>query len=248
VFGGEQQPGGDAREQQANQRGLLDVAIEGVDRGQEEKSHSHVRGHQRRMSHDVGVKADQQHRHKPGSGAEPLAGGQEDQKRQSQREQAGGKSHAEEQALACAVVAGKKVAAVEVGLRFEVAAFKRRNPQIAAHKRQRGQHLHQRRMLRVEAVIARMQHHVSGEDVVVFVPRERLAMHHKRHLRGLHGQQDNDGDPGPSVCDLQNCSLVLSRRMDLIVDGLPIVPRRGPVIRRSRTLRGTRNRQRLGLH
>ena len=200
------------------------------------------------MSQDVGVEADQRHGNEPGSGAEPLARGKENQKRKRQREQPGSEPHAEKQALAWTVVAGQKVAAVEVGLRFEIAAFERWNPQVSAQQRQRGQHLYQRRMFGVEAVIAGVQHHVAGEDVVVFIKRERLAMNHKRHLRCLHGQQGNHCDPSPFVCDFHGCWSILDKGTETIVDDSSFELRRGRVIGRSRTLRGTRNQRRQVLH
>ncbi len=132
MLGGEKKTGGDAGKQEAEERGLLDVAIEGVDTEQKEERDADVGCDEGRVSQYVGVEDDEEKRDQSCTGAEPLVRSEKDDKGEGQREQAGGESHAEDQALAGTVVAGEKVAAVEIGLGLEVASLQGRRPQILA--------------------------------------------------------------------------------------------------------------------
>src|SRR5207302_4621939 len=107
---------------------------------------------------------------------------EKDDEREGQGEQAGGESHSEDELLAGAVVAGEKVAAIEIGFGFEVAALERWYPQVFAEEGEGGKEFDQRRMLGVETVVGGLVHHVAGEDVIVFVEGERFAMDDEGHL------------------------------------------------------------------
>ena len=132
VFGGEEEAAGDAGQQQAEEGGLLYVAIEGVDAEEKEERDADVGGDEGRVRQDVGVEDDEEKGGQSCGCTEPLPRGEEDDKGEGQREQAGGESHAEDQALARAVVAGEKVAAVEIGLGFELASLQGRYPEVFA--------------------------------------------------------------------------------------------------------------------
>ena len=97
---------------------MLDVAIEGVDAEEEEERDADVGGDEGGVGEEVGVEDDEKEGDETGAGAEPLLRGEKDDEGESKGEKAGGESHAEDETLGGAVVAGEKVAAVEVGLRF----------------------------------------------------------------------------------------------------------------------------------
>jgi hypothetical protein len=100
--------------------------------------------------------------------------------------------------LGGSVVPREKVAAIEIGFGFEFAALERRDPEISAEKRESGEELDERRMLRVETVVARLVHHVAGEDVVVFVEGKRLTMDDVGNLHGLNDKEGKHCCPSPS--------------------------------------------------
>jgi hypothetical protein len=101
--------------------------------------------------------------------------------------------------LGCAVIAGEKVAAIEIGFGFELAALQGRNPQVSAEKRERGEEFDEGRMLGVETVVAGLIHHVAGEDVIVFVEGERFAMDDEGYEDSLNDKKGTDRGPCPSL-------------------------------------------------
>ena len=198
MLGGQQETGSDASNEQADEGGLLHVSIEGIYAGQKEERDADVGGDQCRVGQDVGIEDGQHQSDERGGRAKPLACGNEDQERERQSQQPGGEPHAKDEPLACTIVAGQKIAAVNVGFGLEIAVLQRRGPQVPAEQGQRGQQLDQRRVLGIKAVVAGVNHHVAGEDVIVFVEGERLSMDDESYLRCLHGQQSDDCEPDPS--------------------------------------------------
>ena len=97
---------------------MFDVAIEGVDAEEKEERDADVGGDEGGVGEDVGVEDEEEEGDETCAGAEPLLRGEKDDEGEGKGEQAGGESHAEDELLAGAVVAGEKVAAVEIGLRF----------------------------------------------------------------------------------------------------------------------------------
>jgi hypothetical protein len=172
VLGGEKEAGGDAGEEKAEKRWVCYVTIEGVDGEQKEERNTDVRGDERGVGEEVGVEDYEEQGEEAGTGAEPLLPGEKDDEREGQCEQTSAESHAEDEVLGGTVVAGEEVAAVEIGFGFELAVLERRYPEISAEKRECGEKLDEGRVLWIEAVVAGMQHHVAGKDVVVFVEGE----------------------------------------------------------------------------
>jgi hypothetical protein len=101
--------------------------------------------------------------------------------------------------LSGAVIASKKIAAIEVGLGFEIASLQRRCPQVFAEEGERGEKFDERRMLGVKAEVAGLLHHVAGKDVIIFVEGQGLTMDNEGHLRGLNDKKGEDSDPRTSL-------------------------------------------------
>jgi hypothetical protein len=121
------------------------------------------------VGQEIGVEAGDDQREECSAGAEKLARGEEDDERQADGEDAGHHAHPKDQALAAPVIAGEPVAAVDIGLTFEKSALEWRRPEVPADRGDGGKKLDQRRMLRIEAVVARLPHHVAGKGVVALV-------------------------------------------------------------------------------
>jgi len=151
-----------------------------------------VRSDERGVRHDVWVENDEGKRDERSGVAEPGTRGEEDHEGQTPGEQSCGETHAEDEALAGAIVAREPVAAVEIGFGLKFAALKGRDPELLVQRGNGGEQLDQRRMLGIEAVVAGLPHHVSREHVIAFIPRERLAMDHDGDERCLDGEKDEN--------------------------------------------------------
>jgi len=67
-------------------------------------------------------------------------------------------------------------------------------------KRQRGNQLHERRMFGIQAEIAVLPGHIARVDVLVLIPRERIAMNGKREWYPKNGHPKHNGDhPGSAA-------------------------------------------------
>jgi hypothetical protein len=74
---------------------------------------------------------------------------------------------------------------------------KRRHPKLLLQQRHCRHQLHQRRMLGIQTVVAAMPHHVTGENMVALIERERIAMNDDRNQE--HLQDDQSACKGPDV-------------------------------------------------
>ena len=76
MLGSQKQPDGDARNDEATKCGLGAVAVDGPDREDEEAGDSYIRGDERGVREDVGIKDNEDEREETCGIAEPLACGE----------------------------------------------------------------------------------------------------------------------------------------------------------------------------
>src|SRR5207248_2859484 len=71
-----------------------------------------------------------------------------------------------------------------------------------ALKRYSGNHLHQRRVLGIQAEIVMLKRHVSGKDVIALVPRKRLLPNRIQQLAFENRKQHEDSNaPHPALAE-----------------------------------------------
>ena len=206
VLGDESQSDGEAAGEDALPGGRLEVAVEGVDRGEEEAGGGGVGGDEGGVGEDGGVEDEQGHRQQARAGAKHLAARQEEEAGEQQGEDADGHVDAEEEgiggivAAVAGIVAEEEFPAAVVGLGFEEAALAGRDFEVEREERQGGDEFHERRVLGVQAVLAVLPVHVAGEDVVAFVPAWRLLPGGQGNLTDHDEQKRGRRDPCPANC------------------------------------------------
>ena len=89
--------------------------------------------------------------------------------------------------------------AVEVGLGFEEAVLQGWDVEMEGEQREGGELFDQGRVLGIEAEVAGLPALVAGEDVVVFVPGEGLAVDGVDDLRGEDDEESEDRGGDPAV-------------------------------------------------
>ncbi len=184
-----------ARHNQSRPRRLFHVAIEAPCAGHKEERDTDVGRHQRGVGQHVRIERHQRQRSEPRPVAERLPRRHENQQRKQQREHPGSHAHLKHKLIPVAVVVRQPFAAVDIRLGLEAAILLLRDPQRPPQCRQGCDQLRQRRMLRVQPVVARMPHHVAGKHVVAFIECGRLAMHHQRRQSHLYGDQSSYDSP-----------------------------------------------------
>ena len=157
------------------------------------------------MGEQVGLEAEEGEGEEAGAEVEHLAGGEEDEESGGEGEEEGWEARAEDEGFGgVAVAVGRTVveeelAAVEVRLGFEEAVLERRGVEMEWQQRQGGKEFHERRVLWVEPEVVGLPALVAGEDVVVLVPGEGLAVDGAEDLRGEDEQQREDCDGNVAV-------------------------------------------------
>ena len=194
MLGREGEPDDEAAEQGPLPAHRFDEAIEGVDRSKEAARSAHVGGDEGRVGEHGWIEDKERHRDQTGSGAEHLSSGKKEQQGQRERKDQDGHVDAEEQRVRAVmsavlwIVAEEQLAAAIVGLGLEESALPGSDFEIEWQKRQGCHELDQRRMLRVEAVLAVLPVHVAGIDVIALIPTGRFLPCGQADL-GHHDQQ-----------------------------------------------------------
>lgn len=204
MLGGESEAGGEAGDCEAGKRGAGDVAPEGVDGGEDGAGSGHVGGDVGAVGEEVGVKGEEGEGDETGAEGEHLARGEEDQQSAGEGEEHGEHADAEDEGFrgVVAAVGGavveEELAAVEVGLGFEEAVLERRGGEVERKEGEGGEQLDHGRMLGIEAEVVGLPGFVAGEDVVVLVPGEGLAVDGVDDFGGHDEEEGEDGGDGPS--------------------------------------------------
>ncbi len=149
------------------------------------------------MSQYVGIKDHKRKRNKSGSLPKPLQRCKKHHQAKRHREQFHTRPHPKDQSLTGPIVPCQPVTSTQVRFGLEVSALQRRYPQVLPQGGQGRKQLRQRRMLGVQAIVARLPHHVPGKHVVVLIKRERLPMDDGQSQRGLYQKQNNNYRPKP---------------------------------------------------
>ncbi len=82
---------------------------------------------------------------------------------------------------------------------FEIAVLRDRHLQRKTQQRDGSQHLHQRRVFRIQPEIGMLPGHVAGVDVIVLVPRDRVLPHGQGKLQKQHDEERKDSSRDPDV-------------------------------------------------
>ncbi len=210
MLGGEGEAGGDSGDDKARRGWALEIAPEGVDGGEDGAGGGHVGGDVGAEGQQVGIEAEEGESDEAGTDVEHLASGEEDEQRGGYGEEEGWKASAEDESISSVVAAvggtvvEEKLVAVEVGFGFEEAVLQGWDVEMEGKERESGQEFDHRRVLGIEAEVVGLPALVAGEDVIVFVPGEGLAVDGVDDLCGEDEEQSDDrgGDPavGASGC------------------------------------------------
>jgi hypothetical protein len=86
----------------------------------------------------------------------------------------------------------EELAAAEVGLGFEEAVLEGRDGEVEREEWEGGEEFDERRVLGIEAEVVGLPGLIAGEDVVVLVPGEGLAVDGVKDLRGEEEKKKDD--------------------------------------------------------
>ena len=203
MFGRKRQTGHKPAKHRPPPLHLFYKAIEGVHRDKQATRRARVRGDERRIGHHGRIEDIHRHRDQSRSGAKHLPPCHKKHERQHQRKDTSSHVNTEQQSVRAVmpsvlrIVAKQQLPAAVVRLRLEVPALPWSDLQIEWQQRQRRHQLHQRRMLRVQAVFAVLPVHVAGIDVVALVPAGRLLPSRQPDLNNHHHQQEEHSSPDP---------------------------------------------------
>ena len=204
VFCGECESAGEARGEEAARGGHFDPTPEGVDGREDGAGGGHVGGDVGSVSEEVGLEAEERECDEAGGEREHLGGAEEDEYGGEQREDGGEEAGAEDErvgVVAAAVsraVVEEEFAAVEVGFFLEEAMAEGGDFEVEREEWERANHLDHRRVLGVEAEVVGLEALVAGEDVIAFVPGERLAADGVKHLQPEDEDEGGHDDQHPA--------------------------------------------------
>ena len=185
--------------------GALEVSPEGVDGGEDGAGGGHVGGDVGAEGQKRGIEAEEGESDEAGADVEHLTGGEEDQQRGGEGEDEGWEAGAEDEGFSRVVVAvgravvEEELAAVEIGLGLEEAVLQGWDVEMEREEREGREKLDHRRVLRIEAEVVGLPALVAGEDVIVFVPGEGLAVDGVDDLRGEDEEEGEDRGGDPAV-------------------------------------------------
>ena len=205
MLGGEGEASGYANDDEARGGGAFNVSPEGVDGGEDGAGGGHVGGDVGSVGEQVGLEAEEGEGDEAGADVEHLAGGEEDEQGGGEGEEEGRDAGAEDEGFCAVVIAvggavvEEKLAAVEIGLGLEETVLQGRDVEMEGEQREGGEEFDQGRVLGIEAEVVGLPALVAGEDVVVFVPGEGLAVDGVEDLRGEDEEQDDDRGGDPAV-------------------------------------------------
>jgi len=203
MLGGESEACRDANDDEARGGGALDVSPEGVDGGEDGAGGGHIGGDVGTEGQQSWVEAEERESDEGGADVEHFARGEEDEQGGGDGEEEGWEAGAKDESVSGVVAAvggtivEEKLVAVEVGFGFEEAVLEGRDLEVEGKQREGGELLDHRRVLGIEAEVVSLPAFVAGEDVIVFVPGEGLAVDGVDDLRGEDEEQreNRGGDP-----------------------------------------------------
>jgi hypothetical protein len=191
---GQRQSASQPNREQPQQAGRFYPAIQAIDAGQEETRYGCIGCNKGTVGKDGRFKDDQSQGDQPCYRTKHLPAGQKREQGKQQNEDRHAHTGTEDDGICRAAatvtraVVEDQLPAIIVGFVFEITALKRRHTQSQGHEQQRRDHLHQRRVLWVEAVIVGLERHIAGKDMVALIPAQRLAPNGEDNL-GRHNQQ-----------------------------------------------------------
>jgi hypothetical protein len=184
-------------ENQPPRRRRFHITIKRVNGGEQKTGETGIGSHDRAVRQEVRVKYQQSKSDESGASAEHFLRCKEHQHCEQHREERHGQASAKQHSV-CIVVEEKFLAAKKA-FEFEEGILQRRHFYWQMQKRQRGDQLHQWQVLGIQAEIAMLPGHIAGVDVVVFIPRERIAMNGKRELQPENSNQKNNAGDHPGA-------------------------------------------------
>jgi hypothetical protein len=150
------------------------------------------------VSEEVGLETEEGEGEEAGADVKHFARGEEDEEGGSEGEEEGREACAEDEGFGGVMVAvggtvvEEELAAVEVGLGFEEAVLEGWDVEMEGEKGEGGEEFDEGRVLGIKAEVVGLPGFIAGEDVVVFVPSEGLAVDGVEDLRGEEEEEKDD--------------------------------------------------------
>ncbi len=142
------------------------------------------------MRQQIGIEYYKAQRDESCGGAKHLLCSEKDDQRQQQCERCHRHVNAKQHFVG--IILEQKIFTVEKGFGLEETVLGLRHRQRHMQQRQRSEQFHQRRVFGIQAKVRVLPGHVSGVDMVVFVPRDGIAPGGKGELQEKREEKNGD--------------------------------------------------------
>jgi len=192
VLGNQRQPDHKANQHQPYVGWRLGVAVERINRGQQEAGAAGVGRHKCRMSEQRGIEGNETESNEAGTGAEHFLRGQKHHQCQQDRDHRGSEANTEQDSVR--VITEQGVPASSRFFKPVRTALKRGHLELHIEQRKGAKKLDQWRVLRVEPEVSMLRLHVCGVNMIRLVPGSGVHARHQRELQkddrkqGCHGR------------------------------------------------------------